>query len=44
MKQMLLLKQEAAMPEVGEYLEKELALWQGDLEQVDDVCVVGLRW
>lgn len=43
MKQMLLLKQEAAMPEIGVYLEKELALWQGDLEQVDDVCVVGLR-
>lgn len=43
LKQMLLLQQEASMPEIGAYLEKELVSWQGDTEQVDDVCVVGLR-
>jgi serine phosphatase RsbU (regulator of sigma subunit) len=43
MKQMFLLQQDVAMPEMGAYLEREFLSWQGELEQVDDVCVVGLR-
>jgi serine phosphatase RsbU (regulator of sigma subunit) len=27
----------------GEILEKEFASWKGNLEQVDDVCIIGIR-
>ncbi len=27
----------------GELLKKEFEIWKGDLEQVDDVCIIGIR-
>ncbi|MEO6305659.1 MAG: histidine kinase, partial [Bacteroidia bacterium] len=40
-----LLTQIAAMPvkEQVDFLDQTLAAWQGDLEQVDDVLVIGLK-
>lgn len=32
-----------SMSEQKEILEKEFALWKGELEQTDDVCVIGIR-
>jgi hypothetical protein len=31
------------MSDQNEILSQQFALWKGDLEQVDDVCVIGLR-
>ncbi|PJC62116.1 MAG: hypothetical protein CO022_06235 [Flavobacteriales bacterium CG_4_9_14_0_2_um_filter_32_27] len=42
-KQMLLEFQEKSMEEQQEILEKHFENWRGDLEQVDDVCVIGVR-
>ncbi len=42
-KQMLLNIQELTMAEQEEYLKKESINWKGDLEQVDDICVLGIK-
>jgi hypothetical protein len=31
------------MSEQGEVLKKHFKDWKGDLEQLDDVCVIGFR-
>lgn len=42
-KQLLLDNQNLSMEEQGELLEKEMAKWQGSIEQVDDILVIGTR-
>lgn len=42
-KQLLLEFQEKSMQEQQEILEKHFENWRGNLEQVDDVCVIGVR-
>jgi serine phosphatase RsbU (regulator of sigma subunit)/tetratricopeptide (TPR) repeat protein len=32
-----------SMPELGQFLEAEFIKWQGNQEQIDDVCVFGIR-
>jgi hypothetical protein len=31
------------MPEQRDHLESVLENWRGDLEQLDDICVIGVR-
>ena len=33
-----------ALAEQKEALVKELESWQGDLEQVDDICIIGIKF
>lgn len=33
-----------SMPEIGHKLDEELVAWQGELDQVDDILVLGLRF
>ncbi|MGQ0829594.1 MAG: two-component regulator propeller domain-containing protein, partial [Bacteroidota bacterium] len=42
-KNMLLSIQHLSMEEQGEYLNKAIEEWRGDLEQVDDILVIGTR-
>lgn len=42
-KQLLLSLQEHSMEEQGKLLGKAFDKWKGNLEQLDDVCVVGVR-
>ncbi len=42
-KKFLLSIQNTTMLEQGKLLEKEFESWKGDLEQLDDVCVIGIR-
>lgn len=43
LKELLLSIQEKSMPEQKALLEKEFLTWKGDLEQNDDVCLIGVR-
>ncbi|MBI4929672.1 MAG: tetratricopeptide repeat protein [Bacteroidetes bacterium] len=42
-KAMLLSMQDKPMTEQKEVLDKTILSWMGDLEQVDDICVIGVR-
>ncbi len=42
-KQLLLAIQGKPMEEQRQILQREFEQWKGDLEQVDDVCVIGVR-
>ena len=42
-KKMLLEIQNLSMSAQKEYLRKAFHDWKGDLEQIDDVCVIGVR-
>lgn len=44
LKQLLLYNQDKTMSEQGVLLEQTFDEWRGDLEQIDDVCMIGLRW
>lgn len=43
-KQLLLDIQEKPMKEQGEILDKEIDDWRGDVEQIDDVIIIGVRF
>ncbi|MES2836883.1 MAG: tetratricopeptide repeat protein [Bacteroidota bacterium] len=43
LKELLLSLQNKAMAEQKQELEKHFLSWKGELEQVDDVCVIGVR-
>lgn len=43
LKEMLLSVQDKSMEEQGEYLKSSFEKWKGDLEQLDDVCIIGIR-
>jgi serine phosphatase RsbU (regulator of sigma subunit) len=43
LKNALLEQQKKSPIEQHQYFEKEFENWKGDLEQVDDVCVIGVR-
>ena len=43
LQKLLLSIQEKPMQQQKEILNSALAEWQGDLEQVDDICVIGVR-
>ena len=42
-KELLLSIQEESMPEQKQLLEKVFDTWKGDIEQIDDVCIIGVR-
>jgi len=42
-KELLLSIRERPMNEQGTIIEKKLEEWKGELEQVDDICVIGVR-
>jgi len=42
-KNMLLSIQQKAMSEQKSFLHKTIESWKGDLEQVDDICVIGVK-
>ncbi len=42
-KKLLLSIQSKSMHEQHDYLEQEFESWKGELEQLDDVCVIGVR-
>jgi serine phosphatase RsbU (regulator of sigma subunit) len=35
---------ERAMPELHQVLKKQFSSWKGELEQIDDVCVLGIQF
>ena len=41
--ELLLVNSIKPMPEQKELLLLSLNTWQGDLEQVDDICVIGIK-
>jgi len=41
--ELILKNSNLTMKEQGEILKKEFNSWRGDLEQVDDVCIIGVR-
>lgn len=43
LKQYLLSIKDNTMPEQLELLANEFSNWKGDLEQIDDVCIIGVR-
>lgn len=43
LKEMLLANQNLPMPQLKELVETTFTQWKGNLEQVDDVTVVGIR-
>ena len=43
LKQVLLSNQHLSMKEQGEEFNKILNDWKGELEQIDDVLVIGIR-
>ncbi|UKN02176.1 tetratricopeptide repeat protein [Paracrocinitomix mangrovi] len=36
--------QSKSMTEIGQIIEQEFKDWKGDLEQLDDICVIGVRF
>ena len=42
-KEILLSIQHLSMPEQEKYLEKFITDWRGNMEQTDDVLVIGVR-
>ena len=42
-KQLLVEIQDKSMPEQKEILDKTIEDWRGDLEQIDDILVMGVR-
>ena len=42
-RQLLLTFTDKTMEEQGEILDETLVKWQGDIEQVDDILVMGIR-
>jgi len=42
-KELLISIQDKSMDEQSEIIKKEFHNWRGDLEQVDDVCILGVR-
>jgi serine phosphatase RsbU (regulator of sigma subunit) len=42
-KQFLVNLREQPITEHGKLIDKEFDLWRGDLEQIDDVCIVGVK-
>ena len=43
LRELLLSNQEASMCEQKEIIDASFEAWKGDLDQVDDVCVIGVR-
>ncbi|UKN02188.1 tetratricopeptide repeat protein [Paracrocinitomix mangrovi] len=44
MKKMFLEMQNYSMKEQFQQIEKEFFKWKGDLEQIDDICVIGIKF
>lgn len=42
-KEILISIQHLSMPEQEKYLDKFIAEWRGNMDQTDDVLVIGLR-
>ena len=42
-KELLLSVQSESMEKQKQIIEKTFEAWRGDMEQIDDVCVVGVR-
>jgi len=42
-KRFLLSIKDQSMEEQGKLIEKEFESWRGELNQLDDVCVIGIR-
>jgi len=42
-KELLLSIQKMSMDEQKNYLEKSLLKWKGNLEQIDDICIIGVK-
>ena len=42
-KELLISIQDRSMQEQGDILDKKMKQWKGELEQVDDICVLGIR-
>jgi len=43
LKQLLLFNQDKSMPELGGILEQTFEEWRGELEQMDDICMIGFK-
>lgn len=44
LKELILSIQEKNMQEQMQILDKEFIAWKGELEQVDDICIIGIRY
>jgi serine phosphatase RsbU (regulator of sigma subunit) len=44
LKELLLSIQHEDMQTQKEILHKEFLAWKGDLDQVDDICIIGIRY
>ena len=42
-RELLIQMQDKSMPEQREILNNAIEQWKGNLEQVDDICVIGVR-
>lgn len=43
LKELLISIKDNPMQQQGEKLDHEFEAWRGDLEQVDDVCILGIK-
>ncbi|HEY1037976.1 MAG TPA: SpoIIE family protein phosphatase, partial [Bacteroidia bacterium] len=43
LKELLVSVSDMSMPDQKEHLRKTLTTWQGNMEQIDDVCIIGIR-
>ena len=43
-KNILISNQDKSITELKHIIQTEFTTWKGDLEQVDDVCIVGIRF
>jgi len=43
LEEILIVNANKNMSDQHEILSQQFALWKGDLEQVDDVCVIGVK-
>ena len=42
-KKLLLALNSRSMTEQGQALDDAITAWRGDLDQIDDICVIGVR-